>query len=94
MEECIHLIMHELKVRGINNEHTRAYQDDENDDDDDEDDNVEEDDDDNDENDDNEDDEDEDEDDGDEDKGTNDMHYQQVITNGHKSPLPSPLANL
>ncbi|KAG5557089.1 hypothetical protein RHGRI_007373 [Rhododendron griersonianum] len=75
----------------------------EDDDDDDEDDNVEEDDDDNDENDDNEDDEDEDEDeddgdededDGDEDKGNNDMHYQQVITNGHKSPLPSPLANL
>ncbi|KAF7126826.1 hypothetical protein RHSIM_Rhsim11G0045800 [Rhododendron simsii] len=26
MEECIHLIMHELKVRGINNEHTLAYQ--------------------------------------------------------------------
>ncbi|KAG5562396.1 hypothetical protein RHGRI_005209 [Rhododendron griersonianum] len=77
--------------------------DDEDDDDDDEDDNVEEDDDDNDENVDNEDDEDEDEDeddgdededDGDEDKGNNDMHYQQVITNGHKSPLPSPLANL
>ncbi|KAG5556756.1 hypothetical protein RHGRI_007127 [Rhododendron griersonianum] len=64
---------------------------DDDDDDDDEDDDVEEDDDDNDENDDNEDDEDEDkdedEDDGDEDKGTNDMHYQQVITNGHKSPL-------
>lgn len=26
MEECIHLIMHELKARGINNEHTLAYQ--------------------------------------------------------------------
>ncbi|KAG5557091.1 hypothetical protein RHGRI_007375 [Rhododendron griersonianum] len=67
---------------------------DDDDDDDDEDDNEEEDDDDDDENDDNEDDEDkdedEDEDDGDEDKGTNNMHYQQVITNGHKSPIPSP----
>lgn len=26
MEECIFLIMQELKARGINNEHTLAYQ--------------------------------------------------------------------